>query len=131
MIYLLGELQSLAPGSTVLAADAGGHPDDNDTQARLLALSSVRISRELAPSPFLVPLAWIHRCSWMNPCCRRGPGSIGGAPAGWTLRKAADRRWAAIGDGGFAVRIGIQAEAPLLGERHHRTSTVAVTNGPA
>src|SRR4051812_29461181 len=35
----------------------------------------------------------------MNPCCRRGPGSIGGAPAGWTPSKAADRRWAVIGDG--------------------------------
>jgi len=35
VIYLLGELRSLAPGSTVLAADAGGRPYDNDTQARL------------------------------------------------------------------------------------------------
>src|SRR5215217_42665 len=32
----------------------------------------------------------------MNPCCRRGPGSIGGAPAGWTPSKAADRPWAVI-----------------------------------
>src|SRR5690349_7731569 len=32
----------------------------------------------------------------MNPCCWRGPGSIGGAPAGWTPSKAADRRWAVI-----------------------------------
>ena len=30
---------------------------------------------------------------------------------------------------GFAARIGIQPEAPLLGERHQRTSTVAVTYG--
>src|SRR5207253_7989039 len=35
----------------------------------------------------------------MNPCCRRGPGPIGGAPAGWTPSKAADRRWTVIGDG--------------------------------
>ena len=35
----------------------------------------------------------------MNPCCRRGPGSIGGAPEGWAPSEAADRRWAVIGGG--------------------------------
>ena len=53
----------------------------------------------------------------MNPCCRRGPGSIGGAPAGWTPSKAADRRWAVIG-GGDSPRgsvdsgLGIAAREP-------------------
>jgi hypothetical protein len=35
LIHLLGELQSLAAGSTVLAADAGGVAHDADTQARV------------------------------------------------------------------------------------------------
>src|SRR5258708_23232840 len=41
-------------------------------------------------------LAWIHGSSWMNPGRGRGPGSIGGAPTGWSPLEAADRRWAVI-----------------------------------
>ena len=90
-------LGDLAAKTRVVAADAPTDapptappppPSDEDVLVADHALTSGR------------PLsAWIHRESWMNPCCRRGPGSIGGAPAGWTPSKAADRRWAVIGDG--------------------------------
>ena len=57
------------------------------------------------PKPAKKPKPGYHRGSWMNPCRRRRPGSIGGAPAGWTLQS---RRSALGGDRrrGFAARRG-------------------------
>src|SRR5688572_12246531 len=52
----------------------------------------------------------------MNPCCWRGPGSIGGAPAGWTPSKAADRRWAVI-SGWDSPRGSVDPGSVLVGCR--------------
>src|SRR5687768_17951333 len=55
----------------------------------------------------------------MNPCCRRGPGSIGGEPAGWTPSGAADRRWAVIG-GWDSPRGSVDSGLAMAGHREVR-----------
>ena len=109
-VYRVGELYFVCDGHhRVAVARAQGR---DEIEARV-----VEVVTRVPADPSIIS-APIHRSSWMNPCYRRGPGSIGGAPAGWTPSNAADRRWAVIG-GGDSPRGAVDWGSDVLPLKSH------------